>query len=322
VAAALLAGAPNAWAYDELALPKCCPVDEIATGGSVYVLDLQAPEEGSERATLVRVDPTTTTITGQLTLPTGTPTGNSVNTEPMTVAAGSIWITAFFHDEVLRIDPHTMLVDARIRVGRAPAGIVSDGSSVWVLVQEDGVLARIDPATNAVVQTVHVGDRGGADDPYQLAWNGTQLLVSLPGTGRVARVDPDRGRVVGYDAVGYDAAACARVLPAPGGYWLDDTECAFTYYRWDDAAGAITAQVDPEPRHDFGSVVVGKALYTGEFTCTDTGCTAFLYKYDAVTGAKLARRHTGDDALLPHFAAGTFWVGHWGDGTVVRLARF
>lgn len=323
VAAMLLAAAPQAWARAVLTLPNCCATDEVAAGDKVFVLDQQPPGNGTEAGTLLRVDPRSNTITGQLRLPSGTPTGNTVDTEAMTVAVGSIWITSYFHNQVLRINPDTMQITARINVGRGPGSIITVGQSVWVVIQTDGFVDRIDPATNAVVQTVAVGRRGGTDFLYQAAWNGSQILVSLPGSGRVAHVDPVRGRVASYDAVGSDPASCARILPAPGGYWLDDTECSFTYYRWDSAAGAITTQIDPQPRGDWGAVVVGNAIYTGESRCNNVACLhGYLVKYDAVTGAKLAQRVVGIEDFLPHFAHGAFWVADWDDATLTRVAGF
>lgn len=321
--AALVVGVPPASAATQIVLPKCCPADEVQFGNDLYVLDEPPAGNGAEAATLVRIDPGSDAITGQVRLPSGTPTGNTVDTEAMAVAAGSIWIPSYFHNEVLRINPAAMQVTARINVGRGPGSIVTEGQSVWVVIQTDGFLDRIDPATNAVVQTVAVGRRGGTDFAYQAAAYGAQLLVSLPGSGRVAHVDPDRGRIIGYDQVGADAAACARLIPASGGYWLDDTECSYSYYRWDSATAAITAEINSQPRGDWGAAVVGSATYTAEYSCNDVRCVGFLAKYDATTGVALGQRALGTGvALLPHFARHSLWVGRWDAGTVERVAVF
>jgi hypothetical protein len=138
----------------------------------------------------------------------------------------------------------------------------------------------------------------------------------------VARIDPATSKVR-FDAVGSAAAACARVLPAPGGYWLDDTECSASYYRWDARKQKITAQVDPSPNADYGAVVVGNALYTGEAVCGASGCTqGLLVKRDVVTGAQLTEQVVGIQAFLPHFAAGSFWAADFDDGTLQRVADF
>src|SRR5205814_886671 len=115
----------------------------------------------------------------------------------------------------------TMTVTAHIATGRSPDSIVYDGRSLWVALQNDWSVVRIDPTRNLVTQTVSVGSKDSTDGPYQVAFDGTQVLVSMPVSGRVARIDPTTGKVR-YDRVG-TAAACARIMPSPGGYWLDDT---------------------------------------------------------------------------------------------------
>ena len=305
-----------------IAMPECCVNGTVAVDGSVYALTQRAGGlPGEERSVLVRIDPSSNTVTGELRLLSGMSAGNAIDSEPMAVAAGSIWVPMYWHDVVLRIDPVTMQVVARVATGRSPGSIVSDGSSVWVALQNGNAVARIDPGTNAVVANVVVG-RGDTDSPFQVAFDGTQVLASLPGSGRVARIDPRTSRVR-YDAVGRDAAGCARVLPAPRGYWLDDTSCSDSYYRWDATARQITVEVNPDPVHDFGAVVVGDALYTAEFTCNDISCShGRLVKWDAVTGAMLAHRHVGEEAFLVHYAAGSFWVGDWDAGALVRIGYF
>jgi streptogramin lyase len=317
VGAGVAAAAPLA----SIPMPNCCVNGTVAFDGNVYaVAQRDGGSGGEERAALVRVDPATNAVTGELRLMSGHSTGNQINTEPMAVAADSIWVPMYFEDVVLRIDPRTMRITARVTVGRSPDSIAFDGSSLWVALQNDHAVARIDPGTRTV-QTVAVG-RGGTDSPYQIAFDGTDVLVSLPDSGRVARIDPRTSRVR-YDAVGYEAAACARLLAAEGGYWLDDTECSNSYYRWDATARAITAQVSPYPLGDFGAVVVGNALYTAEYRCTDTGCShGQLVKRDATSGAVLAHRQVAEEAFIVHFAAGSFWVGDWDAASLVRIGYF
>src|SRR5581483_9240422 len=93
--------------------------------------------------------------------------------------------------------------------------------------------------------------------------------------------------VVTYDNVGFDAAACAVVLPVPGGYWLDDTQCSPFYFRWDASSAQITETLNPTTnhRHDWGATVANGALYTGEFSCGRRTCTqGYLVKRDLSTG--------------------------------------
>ena len=331
VAAGVIAAlAAPARAAVEAAIPVsgCCPVQTIGAAGKVFVLTNDFG--GAERSHLIQIDPGTNTVLIDRALGPGSPSGHAGDTTAMIYAAGSIWVTDYFHDEVLRFDAGTLDLTEGISVGRSPGSVATDGTSVWVALEHDSAISRINPATNTVTKTVHVGRRGtGADGPWQLAYDGTQLLATLPGSGRVARINP-RNFVVHYDNVGTDAALCAQILPVPGGYWLDDTECEFNYYRWDAATKRITATVDPEPTHDYGAAVVGNALYAAEYQCDDTTdvCSdGTLAKYDATTGAFLASEPVGPDpANLPHYADGSLWVGDWnfngGDGSIQRVDLF
>lgn len=324
-AAMLAAGPASADTTGVIPLPSCCGSETIAVGSSVYTLSQTFPRQGTEAATLVRIDPGTNTVTGSLGLLDGPPAGNAIDVSSMVASAGSIWVTGYFENEVLRIDPAGMSVTAAIPVGRSPSSIVSDGRSLWVALNNAQSVIRIDPARNLVAQTVHVGSKDTSDSPWQLAYDGTQLLASMPGSGRVARIDPSSGKVR-YDAVGYDAASCAHLLAAPGGYWLDDTECSPFYYRWDAHRSRITTRLDPTaPGHgDWGAVLANGALYTAEYDCGDTGgCTqGYLVKRDAFTGAEITEQLVGIEAILPHFAAGSFWTGDIDNGTLQRVANF
>jgi streptogramin lyase len=304
-------------------MPNCCVGDTVALGGSVFALAQQPPGPNPEQPVLVRIDPASNTVTGSLGLLNGTSSGNALDAAPMASAAGSLWVVSYFENEVLRIDPARMSITAVIAVGRSPSSIVSVGPSLWVALNNAQAVVRIDPARSAVAQTVHVGSKDTSDSPWQLAFDGTQLLASMPSSGRVARIDPTSGKVH-YDAVGYAAAACANLLPVSGGYWLDDTECSPFYYRWDAHRGRIVVTLDPtsDVRHDWGAVVVGNALYTGEFDCTDLCTQGYLVKRDAGTGAVIGEQTTSTEAFLPHFAAGSFWVADFDDAALQRVASF
>lgn len=326
LAAALTFGAAPALAQPAaaIAMPTCCAGDTIDYGSNVYALAQEPPGQGAERPTLVRINPANNTITGSLDLLNGTSSGNGLDTSPMVAANGAIWVVAYFENVVLRIDPMSMSIVAQIPVGRSPSSIVFDGHALWVTLNNDRSVVRLDPATNAVTRRVKVGKQDGTDGPWQAAVDGSQLLVSLPGSGRVASVDLHTFAVT-YDTVGFDAAACAHLLPVPGGYWLDDTECSPFYYRWDATSAQITAQLDPTTthRHDWGATVAGGALYTAEFNCGRAMCTqGYLVKRDLVTGAEISQMRAGSEADLPHYAAGSLWVGDFTNGTLQRLAAF
>jgi streptogramin lyase len=307
-----------------IAMPYCCVTDTVGLGADVFALAVPLGVHGSEKAVLARIDPATNTVTGSLVLPPGFPTDTQFDTQALATGAGSIWVTAYFDDEVVRVDPQTMTITAQVPTGRSPDSIVYDGRSLWVALQNGHAVQRIDPARNAVVQTVRVGSKDSLDNPFQVAFDGTQVLASMPTSGRVARIAPSTGKV-GYDQVGVAAAGCANLLPVSGGYWLDDTECSPSYYRWDTKKQRITATLDPtSPGHgDWGAAVVGGALYTSETDCGEINCTGgYLVKRDVATGAEISETTFGIEAFITHYAAGSFWVADFDSATLQRVAAF
>ena len=73
-----------------------------------------------------------------------------------------VWVTCVGDESakgtVLRLDPRTNRVQARIVVGVNPGDGTVDGKGrVWIPNKNDGTVSRIDPAANAVVETVRVG---------------------------------------------------------------------------------------------------------------------------------------------------------------------
>jgi YVTN family beta-propeller protein len=72
------------------------------------------------------------------------------------VGAGGVWLTDQLGDTVWHIDPRTNVADRSITVGENPEGIAIGAGSVWVA-SGDGTVSRIDPRTQLVTATVAVG---------------------------------------------------------------------------------------------------------------------------------------------------------------------
>ena len=77
---------------------------------------------------------------------------------PMGIAqgAGAIWVVTFWSRELVRIDPETRRVLARIPVGEGPLDVAVDDDAVWVTNRDDKTLTRIDPATNKVSEVIQL----------------------------------------------------------------------------------------------------------------------------------------------------------------------
>jgi YVTN family beta-propeller protein len=197
------------------------PVADIATGaGSVWVagggegtlfrldprssavvdrLDLSGPDELAPRPTYaVAVGYGSVWVaTGRTVLRIDAETGQRVATidvpdQVATMAAGehALWI-APIGGRVLRVEPRTNKVGARIAAARGPISIVAGEGAVWLGEGFGNRLWRIDPATSTVTGTVAVGR-----DPGGIAIGAGSVWTSNLRSGTVSRIDPDADRVV------------------------------------------------------------------------------------------------------------------------------
>ncbi|WP_146146061.1 hypothetical protein [Geodermatophilus tzadiensis] len=146
-------------------------------------------------ATLVRIDPATSTVTARVPMPDAglrpesslavtedavwalvdgadaesrllvavDPATNEVReTFPAPRAAealrggfGSLWV-ATSHQKVVRVDPDDGSTQATVDTGYGSRFMAVGDDAVWVMNQDDGTVSRIDPETDAVVATVQV----------------------------------------------------------------------------------------------------------------------------------------------------------------------
>ena len=122
----------------------------------------------------------------------------------MTTGAGALWVVG--SDEVLRIDPATDTVAARVPVratGSGPGAVAVGAGAVWVPVAVPGALWGIDPDDDKVTAKISLGGplRGAISvaatrDTVWVACCGQADAGAPASGGRLLRVDPVRKRVV------------------------------------------------------------------------------------------------------------------------------
>jgi streptogramin lyase len=139
------------------------PTGLRAAAGAVWV------GFGRSATAIARVDPRTGRIER---VPVGV-------RAPSWFAAGTrdLWVQAADH-ELLRVDPMTRRVSARLSFGRtlAQGALASDGT-IWVPDKEQSVVYRIDPATRRVVDSFPAG-RGAF---FALRAHGSMWVTSYAG---------------------------------------------------------------------------------------------------------------------------------------------
>jgi YVTN family beta-propeller protein len=148
---------------------KCCgSIRDVAVGeGAVWIVDLK--EE------VVRISPTRVVPTSRLNLgfvPTA-----------LTAAYGAVWVASAAFDPprllIWRIDPQTLRVTQTISIGEpdsflATVDVAAGAGAIWATNYKEGTLVRIDPASGAVVATVHVGRH-----PRGIAIGGNRVWVAV-----------------------------------------------------------------------------------------------------------------------------------------------
>lgn len=165
---------------------------------------------------LSRIDPDTDKVaaTVAIPLPPGT-RPDTASTSAVAVGAGAVWLAVGWGPatgELVRIDPTTNAIVARIPTGGDVGDLRLGAGSLWLLSHPEQIgetkvggasLLRIDPATNTVVATPIRGGLpflggGGTEYPPVLAVGRDAAWVAAPTAAhpRLAlRVDAQTGRV-------------------------------------------------------------------------------------------------------------------------------
>jgi YVTN family beta-propeller protein len=174
------------------------------TGGGGVAIGTGAIWLGSNR-----VDPATYEVTAVVI-----PTNVRQSFEPTADAVGgdAVWI-ASNDGTVVRIDPGTDRVVAKIKLGSDAEDVAFGAGSVWVADSLDSVVYRVDPRTNRIVGSVKLG---GAD---LLVVGAGAVWVVDHSTGTVSRIDPATDRVTATIRVGDDPTGIAAGL---GAVWVSD----------------------------------------------------------------------------------------------------
>jgi YVTN family beta-propeller protein len=157
------------------------PVDVAVLGGVVWVAN------GSD-GTLSEIDARTNTVVETIDLQ-GPNKLTPEETNAVAAGAGSVWVASGLH-WVLRIDPKTGGVRARIDVGSQAVALDFGEGGVWAATSAERAI-RIEPRTNAVVARVPLNVL-----PVAIAAGGGSIWVAEIVIDQVWRLNPDTGAVM------------------------------------------------------------------------------------------------------------------------------
>jgi streptogramin lyase len=108
----------------------------------------------------------------------------------LAVTDDAVWVSNREFDDLVRVDPTTMKVVARIDTGRGAWDVAASSTAVWVTTQSLEV-AHVDPTTNEVVARIPtVTD----EISLSLGWvaaDDENVWLTDPPRGQLVRLDPD-----------------------------------------------------------------------------------------------------------------------------------
>jgi DNA-binding SARP family transcriptional activator/streptogramin lyase len=194
------------------------PSDVAAGAGSVWVVD-------GARGRIARIQPSYGRIVERLRFrPSGEAPPDRFGFDPTAVAVGegAAWITDG-GPRLLRAAPGGR-VEA-IPVGRALAGVAVGAGGVWAISGKTAEVLRIDPATRRVTARVLLVDRPEIESsfPRAIAAGAEYVWVLNGNTGSVTKIDPRTRSVVSTIRVGIEHAPVQMAADA-NAVWVADED--------------------------------------------------------------------------------------------------
>ena len=234
-------------------------------------------------------------------------------------ADGSVWYDSWEGGTVARVDPQTNAIVATIPVGGGPEGMTVTPGSIWVASHYSWAVDRIDTATNSVVATIHMP---GAAAPA----NGPQEIATTL-TGVWVGL-PATNHVIRIDpqtnAVVAEISAgvsCGGLAADPSAVWITNGGCG----------GRSIAKIDPATNAIAFSGVIGDMVVATDPVIADgsvffrvQSITSGLERVDPatdkVTGSLEIPNLPSDDGGFIAYGAGSLWVRSPAHVTRVQLS--
>ncbi|PNU06781.1 hypothetical protein [Novosphingobium guangzhouense] len=171
-----------------------------------------------EEKAVKRIDVKTAKIVA--TIATGIASSGELN---VVAGAGSVWVASDNGAEdrgglVARIDPATNAVAASVPVDAGTWYLTSGFGAIWAVSSTKQSLQRIDPTTNTVTASIPLGK-----EPGFLAAGENGVWVQEQGDGTLARIDPATNALAGRIKVG-DNLKWGDVDTGGGKVWLRTTD--------------------------------------------------------------------------------------------------
>jgi virginiamycin B lyase len=245
------------------------------------------------------IDPKTNAILASVMLP-GEPCAG------LAAGFGSLWVPLCGKPDALaRVDLKSNRLTATLKVASVSSegGITASDDSVWLVVGQGGMLARLDPSSGAVRQTIALPP--GSFNP--LYSDGVVWITRVDGA-EVTSVDARTGVVLGTTPTG----PRPRFLTAGGG----------AIWTLNQGDGSLT-QIDAKTRRALKTIPLGTPGHGGDikFANGEVWTTMMKVPLSRIDAKAVALRcqwvGSGGDSLgVGH---GSIWLTNYHGGTVSRI---
>jgi YVTN family beta-propeller protein len=233
-------------------------------------------------------------------------------------ADGSAWYDSWEGGSVSRVDPQTNAIVATIPVGGGPEGMTVTPGSIWVASHYGWAVDRIDTTTNAVVAIPMHGPPPPCCGPQEIAATPTGIWVGVPSTSHVVRIDPRTNTVVAEISAG---VSCGGLAADSSAVWITNGGCG----------GRSIAKIDPATNAIAFSGVIGDMVVATDpvlaggsvyfrVQAVTSGVERVDPATDKVTGSLEIPNLPSDDAGFLAYGAGALWVRSPGYVTRVQLS--
>ena len=233
-------------------------------------------------------------------------------------ADGSVWYDSWEDGTVSRVDPRTNSIVATIPVGGGPEGMAVTPGSIWVASHYSWAVDRIDTATNSVTAVPMPGPAAPANGPQEVTATPTGVWVGLPATNHVIRIDPVTNTVVAQIAAG---VSCGGLAADSSTVWVTNGGCG----------GRSIARIDPGTNKVVFSGVIGDMVLVTDAVIADasvyfrvqsitSGVERVDPTSDKVTGMLEIPNLPSDGGTFLAYGAGSLWVRSPAHVTRVQLS--
>jgi virginiamycin B lyase len=264
----------------------------LVTDGAVWVA-------GSRPYSVQRIDPSTNQVVAKVRLSGEACSG-------LAFGFGSVWIPVCGKKPMLvRVDADTHQISARLAIGLAgpEGGITNSSNSIWIVTDKKGTLARIDPQTNTVRQTIAI-----PPGSYNPLFSGGMIWITGVESSVLTVVDAASGEVLASVPVGPKP----RFLTAGGGSVWTLNQGDGTVSRVDASTRKVTATIQVGIPGTGGDICYGAgSVWTSVFEVP-------LTRIDAGTNSVL-RQWIGPGGDSLRFGFESIWLTDYRRGLLLRI---